>query len=549
VNIDPYRRPDEPLVDTKTRQLRFLAETNPADGLNFSSHYRTVARNHSKSEDDGTPSRSPSIGSVYSVLENLPLSPCAENPECSELLSDDPNMFSADSQFSPRTESREDSLDSDMFAISDSSDDVELLDREEKVYPILNNIFHQLLAGFRTATEYHLSPGAGGATSGPVATTTESAHIGTTSRPNRKRNLQQDEEDGTGEDESRRRRPKKMKSDQDDEPEKSFACPFLKWNPITYSRCCVKKLSSISYVKQHLHRQHTPERYCQTCHSTDFPDDDNLQSHINIGTCTCRSRTMLDGISYQQRYRLSRKSKPKSSKENQWYAIWEILFPGDRRPSSIYVDTDLALEMRPFREYCERHGPAIMREQMESDPAWLSSGTTAEQHRVFDRLIAHGLNTLFDNWGSRNSSASTSPERQNNDNPAQSRYETPTNSLVDSGVVMGGQSSFTETRFESSEMPPSSMIPAVGSAARPAAAETRARGSSPVQEAPVAPDPTNIQSLPSASLDFTVGGQDWDTEYQGNGFEDFNFGAFPSLEDMLGYFPQPGQPYRNGRPP
>jgi hypothetical protein len=82
------------------------------------------------------------------------------------------------------------------------------------------------------------------------------------------------------------------------------------------------------------------------------------------------------------------------------------------------------------------------------------------------------------------------------------------------------------------------MIPVVSSATRPAAAETRARGFSPVQEALLAPDPTNIQSHPSAFLDFTAGGQDWETEYQGSGFEagphatfehDFNFGAFPSL--------------------
>jgi hypothetical protein len=306
-------------------------------------------------------------------------------------------MSSADSQFSSRTESREDSLNSDMFSISESSDDIKLLDREEKMYPILNNIFYQLLAGFRTATKYHLSPGTGGATSSPVTSTTESAHTRTTSMPSHKRNLQQDKEDGTGEDESRQRRPKKMKSDQDNKPEKSFACPFLKWNPITYSRCCVKKLSSISYVKQHLHREHTPERYCQTCYSTDFLDDHNLQSYIHIRTCTYQSRTMLDSISYQQRSKLSKKSKPKSSKENQWYAIWEILFPGDRRLSSIYLNTDLTLKMRQFREYYERHGPAIIREQMESDPAWLSSGTTAEQRRVLNRLIAHGLNTLFNN--------------------------------------------------------------------------------------------------------------------------------------------------------
>jgi len=75
-------------------------------------------------------------------------------------------------------ESLRDSLDSDMFSISDSSDDLELLDPEEPVYPILNNILHELLAGFRTATQYQASPGEGGENSGPVASTTEASQPG-----------------------------------------------------------------------------------------------------------------------------------------------------------------------------------------------------------------------------------------------------------------------------------------------------------------------------------------------------------------------------------
>ncbi|KAH7370148.1 hypothetical protein BKA65DRAFT_12028 [Rhexocercosporidium sp. MPI-PUGE-AT-0058] len=206
---DPNRLSNEPADDTKIAQIGFFAEKNAADGLNFSSRFRSVAQSCPKSKDDGTVSSSPSIGSVYSVLENRPFSPHTESPESSMLLSDDPNLFSAGSQFPPSVESQEHSLDSDMFSISDSSDEIELLDFEKKVCLILNNMGHQLLAGFRTATECHLSPGTGGATSGPVASTTESAFTGATSRPNRKRKSQRDEEDDNGEDKSRRQRPKK----------------------------------------------------------------------------------------------------------------------------------------------------------------------------------------------------------------------------------------------------------------------------------------------------------------------------------------------------
>jgi hypothetical protein len=54
---------------------------------------------------------------------------------------------------------------------------------------------------------------------------------------------------------------------------------------------------------------------------------------------------MLDGISYQQRSRLSRKSTPNATKEDQWFAIWDILFAAHPRPNTVYMDIDLTREM------------------------------------------------------------------------------------------------------------------------------------------------------------------------------------------------------------
>ncbi|PMD33002.1 hypothetical protein L207DRAFT_639741 [Hyaloscypha variabilis F] len=558
---DPHRISEgRGLVDTKMTQPRSLTETDSADSLGLSSHKPNSPRNMgglpaaSAFQNNEATFTSSSIGSAYSGFENNARTLPLEYSERSELLSQVSNMF-ADSQPSPITESSEGTLDSDMFSISDSSDDIDLLDRQETIYPMLHNKFHQLLAGFRTVTKYQSAPVQGRGNSGPVASTTESAHIGNNSGLSRKRKAYQDEEDDTGGDGSQPPRPKKMKPDQGKESQESFACPFLKWNPITYSGCCVKKLSSISFVKQHLHRKHTPERYCQTCHTADFSDEDKLQSHIKIGKCTCRDRTMLDGISYQQRFQLSRKSKPKSSKEEQWYAIWQILFPEDRRPSSIYIDTDLALEMRQFRKYCESHGPAIMRGDIESDPAWQSFDITEEQRRALDRLIAQGINTLFDNWYSRNSSASTTSERQSNDSPQISRYETSTVSLVDSGVVMMGQSSSRGTNSQAFELHPALRIPPVGFASPQPATYSHPRGPLPVQEFPVALNSTDIPPFASLPFGFVAEGQEWSCGGQIGGFEatslamfesGFDSGPFPSLEDMLVYYPQPDQDFQDG---
>ncbi|PQE04295.1 Het and ankyrin domain protein [Rutstroemia sp. NJR-2017a BBW] len=419
------------------------------------------------------------------------LSKCADDitpaKERWELLSQSSNMLSTDSQPSPTTESLEDSLDSDMYSISDSSDDVKLLDHEESIYPILNKILHRLLAGFRTVTQYQSSPSKSGGYSAPVGSTNESAHTGNTSRSSYKRKSQQDEDDGTGEDGSQPPPLKKLKSGEGEEPQKSFSCPYLKWNPIKYSSCCVKIFSRISDVKQHLRRKHTPKRYCQVCLKTNFENEESLNAHNRTGLHSWRDPATLEGISYDQREKLSKKSKHGTSEEDKWFMIWEILFSRDKRPTSVYIDTDLTLEMRQFQAYCERRGPVLMTEQIESDQAWLSLETTREQRTEYlERVIAQGFQTLFNDWRVNAPSSSITPERQSNNNTRDSRSKTPTSSLVDSGVMIGSSSS-RETGFQGREIYPASRIPAMGITFQLSAADIGARRPSPIQEDAAAP--------------------------------------------------------------
>jgi hypothetical protein len=246
---------------------------------------------------------------------------------------------------------------------------------------------------------------------------------------------------------------------------------------------------------------------------------------------------MLDGVSYQQRSRLSRKPTPNASKEDQWFAIWDILFTGHRRPNSVYMDTDLTQEMLQLYEYFTSRGPAIIREHIESDPAWRGFGDNKEQSRVYlERLIAQGFNTCFEDWLSNGASTSLSPQHLGNHNAKQSQYEIPTSSIVDSGVAMGGQSSSRETNSQGSELPPAFRSPAVGSASRLAAVIARTRSPPTVQGLPAIENPTDARGLPSTSLGSAAGGQDWDLGYQGSGFETgpqatFDFDAFIVSED------------------
>jgi hypothetical protein len=514
---------------------RFVTEKNSVDGPGFLSRNSTIPRDIgvlsaiSVPQNNDTVFSFPSNGSVHSVFEDDPQTPRSENLERWQLLSHSSDMLSTNSQPSLTTESLEDSLDSGMYSISDSSDDMKLLDHQESIYPILNKILHHLLAGFRTATQNQSSPSESRGYSALVGSTNESAYTENTSRSGRKRKSQQDEDDGTGEDGSQPPPLKKLKSSEGEEPQKSFSCPYLKWNPIKYSSCCVKILSRISDVKQHLRRKHTPERYCQVCLATNFENEESLDAHHRTGPCSWRDPATLEGISYGQRQQLSKKSKHGTSEEEKWFMIWEILFSRDKRPTSVYIDTDLTLEMRQFQAYCERCGPVLMTEQIESDPAWLSLETTREQRAEYlERVIAQGLQILFNDWRENAPPSSITPERQSHDNTQDSRSKTSTSSLVDSGVMIGSSSS-RDIGLQGKEILPVPRNPAMGITSQLSTVDTRARSPSPIQYGAATPAQIHIPNSPSNSFGPMINGQE---QYSENQLDGINRELFEYLLDV-----------------
>jgi hypothetical protein len=113
-------------VETKKTESYFVTGINSADGTGFLSHNPTIQRNMSRlstvyeSQNDKTALSSPSNGSAHFVFENDPWIPRLVNSGRWELLSQSSNMLSTVSQPSPIRESLKDSLDLDMFSISDS---------------------------------------------------------------------------------------------------------------------------------------------------------------------------------------------------------------------------------------------------------------------------------------------------------------------------------------------------------------------------------------------------------------------------------------------
>lgn len=138
-----------------------------------------------------------------------------------------------------------------------------------------------------------------------------------------------------------------------------WACPFSKWKPLSYRKCCQYILKDVSRVKQHLRRYHERPSYCPICWKT-FQDEEMFESHIQNRNCSPQPKRDVDGVTSVQQKKLERRSEKQLSKPEQWYAIYEILFPGQPHPESPYIDSGLSAELLSFEAFMETEGLAIV---------------------------------------------------------------------------------------------------------------------------------------------------------------------------------------------
>lgn len=228
----------------------------------------------------------------------------------------------------------------------------------------------------------------------------------------------------------------------------TFACPYTKKDPMSYRDCYKYTLSRIRDVKQHLARCHRNPPYCPRCMGT-FQTEEERDGHIREFSCPSRQPTRLDGITEAQRQQLAKRSTPNATPEDQWFAVFDILFPGhEPRPKSPYVDRELLQDITQYQDFLTSHGPRILSQVLEErgiitfnylandqlDPA-------AFQQTVFEE----GLGIIFEQYFARRSSGPQDPDvcssssgSNSQDNPqssSQSSEGIGNTSAHDSGVV------------------------------------------------------------------------------------------------------------------
>ncbi|KAI1803065.1 hypothetical protein F4811DRAFT_572379 [Daldinia bambusicola] len=214
----------------------------------------------------------------------------------------------------------------------------------------------------------------------------------TSSRGKRRRKYSDQHQSGDeDEDEDEDRNPKKRpRLDRPVEVQPTFwACPFSKWKPLSYRKCCQYILKDISRVKQHLRRYHERPPYCPVCWEV-FPED-GFESHIQSRSCSPRPKADLEGVTSAQQKQLERRSDKQLTKPKQWYAIYDILFPGQKHPKSPYLESDLSSELLTFQVFMATDGLQIVqraaREHIPHDLMPLQGEVLAFSQTLFQQAI------------------------------------------------------------------------------------------------------------------------------------------------------------------
>lgn len=214
-----------------------------------------------------------------------------------------------------------------------------------------------------------------------------------------------------------------------------LACPFWRLDPVKHWGCFAKKTRTISYVKQHLSRQHSADFYCQRCYKI-FSDAEIRDRHVLSVWCAPRDPSaILEGVSHDQKTQLSRKSK--GSMEDQWYAMWNILFPGRQQPSSVYIDSDQSEDFCRIREFSQREGVTILRDELRTSGIVLRPKASDDQ---LDETIQRAMDSMFEYFRlgqiSTDTRCSGQSDRDDRASGQSKQQETPAGSSADNGVVL-----------------------------------------------------------------------------------------------------------------
>ncbi|KAI1325686.1 hypothetical protein F5Y16DRAFT_422642 [Xylariaceae sp. FL0255] len=228
----------------------------------------------------------------------------------------------------------------------------------------------------------------------------ESASMGSsdTSKPTKRKWANRSQDKGSDDDDDDAEEDEQSPSSstkQQLEVEKALlACPFSKWKPSSYSCCYKYRMTAIRRVKQHLRRHHKRPLQCPTC-SQIFPSEEDYDPHVESRSCTSQPRVEPEGVTRLQQKSLERMSDRRLSVSEQWFSIFRILFPGSPLPESPYLEANVSLELKSFKDFMDTEGLRMLEEKAREEIPSELMPQTEEIVAFTQKLYQQGIPEIF----------------------------------------------------------------------------------------------------------------------------------------------------------
>lgn len=357
-----------------------------------------------------------------------------------------------------------DSLDSDMLSMSsEDSDSSGNLDPDDPLKSIIDQISHRILVEYKVSKGFRSRPQSAhagnceaGDNSGNSANSANNSRSRATSQtqgnevPQKGKRRAEDDEDW---DDGFRRppRPTKRVALSPERPRtRALACPYWKLEPQAHGKCFPRKFSRISDVKLHLRRKHkqpAPD-YCQRCWAA-FEDEADKTIHLsddNDRMCRYNPAARPPGIDNAMDVALNKKSKRDQSLEYRWFVIWDIVFPGQPRPLSPYIDDSLTEDATQLQEIIVNRWPSILSSIIDGVGGLDASTDTERVER--EHLIRATLVRLSDEFSGEQARNRTARSASTYQSPG-AQTSSPSN-RADSAIEVGSYRSNDHSSADSS---------------------------------------------------------------------------------------------------
>lgn len=146
-----------------------------------------------------------------------------------------------------------------------------------------------------------------------------------------------------------------------------LACHFQRHDPERYPACGIRTsgFDTIAHVKQHLKRSHQRNpNYCPRCgaaFATEAQKNDHILSAF-ASPCPERASPLPEGLSPEAAEALKRRVGKDDDLHEQWFSVWDVIFPGRPRPATCTLDLsgDIQVQTLALCSYFEAEGPGIV---------------------------------------------------------------------------------------------------------------------------------------------------------------------------------------------